>query len=483
MAGCDTQIVKILWYDPDGIDRSESWISVNGDTVSAAAPEIVWTGDTVGIAVGGVDTAELILHGVDGLGFDSQDTFVIVFDRQPPIVRCISPSPESSLITVPERMVFVVDDSPAGPNWSTLSLIVNGDLFTAGDESITISGDTVIFNTAAAELPETENLSVAIHISDMAYTCPNATDTSFEFHIVRPEFWWELVAPQGISACESVEVLAVFHANFEIAYDSLKGALGENAVNIAHSGDTAAVLLPGHFLNSGVNTLAVWNIMDTTGRIKIDDTVFVPVLYDASAPSILPIYPPPGENVPAGASVVALVYDDFSGVDRGGVIVEFNGTPHLPEDINWHGDTLVMPLPENILGEVEVCITASDMPDLCAPHSHRLCWEFNIPGVGPSVQIIEPENGAFTHNPTQKIVAKISAENGIERSGILMRINGREYPADSPEISLSGDTLIFTPAVNWQDGDTVNFEFILTDNLGLMTETNSYFICDFSPPV
>ncbi len=481
-AGCDSQQVVILIYDPDGVDESRTTIAIDGLVRSGTDDFFRWHGDSVMFEIAAEESTRIVIHAYDSLGFDSEDTFIVRFDREPPEIVLLSPTLDSELVGVPDQIQLLVRDSGAGVDWTTFSLIVNGNLFTSADASVEIHGDTVMFNPQVGGISPTEHLTCAVHAADRAFGCVNARDTSFEFSILQPSFWWELLEPQGISACGTVEVSAVFHSNFPLEFDSLRAKLGGENILLTHSGDTINALLNGQDLTSGVNTLSVWGICDTAGRITLTDTVFIPILYDAGSPTILPLYPQPGENAPAGASVVAVIRDDFSGIDKFSTVVEFNGTPTLTDTINWHGDTLVMPVPEGITGEVEVCITANDMPDQCLPHSQRLCWTFNIPGVGPTAQIIQPPEGAFTHDRSQKIVAIIRAENGLDLSMIRLRVNGREFSVGSEEISLRGDTLVFEPSSPWQDGDTVNFEISLTDEFGLTTHESSYFVCDFSPP-
>jgi len=484
--GCAEQEIKILWFDPDGFDRTHSIININGSLHSASDAIFHWLDDTVSFSVNTSDIShiEIILSGYDILGFGSSDTFDFSVDRTPPVVRFISPSPDTELYDISDDWKIVVMDTLSGIDWMSISFLVNGDLYTIADDALDYVGDTLIFNPTLAGIADSESIFCAIHLNDNAYICSNILDTSWNYFVFHPDLWWELAAPNGVSACDTVNAKLIFHSNFAIDFSSIHCAIAENALLSNDLSDTIFIPISANFLTSGVNTLTVWNIVDNTHRIALDETVFIPILYDALPPTILPIYPAPDEQVGSGSSIIAIIDDDYTGVNRSDVMVQFNGNSYIPDTLlNWQGDTLIMALPANILGDIEVCITASDIPDICEPRSSRVCWNFTVPGAEPTATIIEPPRGQFTHNPLQDIVIKVIGENEIDWSAANLSINDIDYHINSSSLTNSGDTIRFHPSQEWQDGDTVRLELTAYDEIGLSTQLSSYFICDFSPPI
>ena len=483
--GCTTQEIKILWFDPDGFDRTGSSVEINGVSHSADDTIFHWLGDTMSFTVNtdSISRIQIVLSGYDILGFGSSDTFDLSVDRTPPEVRFISPSPDSELFDISAIWKIVVVDTLSGVDWANISLLADGDLYTIADESLNRIGDTLVFDPELAGITAAETISCAIHLNDNAYICPNVLDTSWSYSVFHPDFWWELLAPNGVSACDTVEAKVIFHSNFAIDFSSIRTAVGTNSIPNMNSSDTIFASIPSDFLISGVNTLTVYNIIDSTHSLAVDETVFVPILYDALPPTILPIYPAPDERVSSGSSIIAVIDDDYTGIDRSSVMVRFNGNSYVPDTVNWRDDTLVMPLPDDLLGSVEVCITAADMPDICEPRSSLVCWNFYVPGAGPNIAIIEPRDGEFTHNPSQDIVIMVSGENEIDWDASILSIDDMDYNLSNSNITISGDTVRFHPAQNWSDGDTVHIKMVAYDEIGLSTRATSDFICDFSPPI
>ncbi len=484
--GCDTHRVKLLWFDPDGVDRASSSISINGVSNSASSPMFHWTADTVDFDIATIDEdiIEIILTGYDELGFSSVDTFILRIDKNPPEILSINPLPDDELYQITNSWKIVLEDNLSGIDWRSLSFLVNGNLFTIADEALNVRADTLIFNPGMAGITYyNDTIRCAIYTSDKSFHCANTLDTMWTYTLFTPDFWWELIKPQGVSACETVEVQVVFHTNFDIDFDSLFTAISNNSFNHSHRGDTLNIDIPASFLISGVNTLTVWNITDEEHIVSLPESIFVPILYDGLPPRILPIYPAPGQQISSESSVIALVEDNYTGVDRSGVIIEFDGASYFPDSINWQGDTLIFPLPEQLLGDVQICITASDMPDNCEPRNTRICWEFTIPGAGPDISIIRPYNYQYTHNPRQDILFQVNSENQIDWNTLTITIDQIIYTHNLDYITISGDTVRFAPSQNWSDGDTVRFSIAISDDIGLSSAISSQFICDYSAPV
>jgi len=483
--GCATQSVKILWFDPDELNRADSRISLSGVVYPADAPRFIWLDDTVSFEIDceSADSVMVTLSGVDMLGFTSLAAFVFKSDRTAPGIQSICPLPDSELALPLEVWKIALSDYPAGILWNSISFLVDGDLFTISDDALEHFADTLVFDPNTAEISFINDIDVALYLTDDAYGCPNEFDTSWTYRVFRPDFWWEIIEPMGVSACETVDVKIVFHSNFDIDFSSVRAIAGAHVIPSDHAGDSLLVRIPAEFMSTGVNTLSVCDFADADHGLALDDTVFVPILFDAYPPSIMPLEPSPGEAVAAGSPVIAILSDDYTGVDWDGIVFELNGSTLIPNPENRSSDSLIMFLPQALNGDVEVCITAYDMPDICEPRTSRLCWEFIVPGAGPSVVLLEPDYNVFTHDKRQKLAFRVTGENPIDFALATLDINGQAFGFDSPNISLAEDVLSFIPDEDWFDGDTVNFALTIVDELALSVEEQGKFFCDFSPPV
>ncbi len=483
--GCGHQRFSILWYDPDGVDRSASTISVLGEEFSAASDRCSWDGDVVSFDVdlaGVAGSLVVSVHGVDSLGFSADTSWAFGVDFRPPRVVPLEPAAGSQITAPFSPWKILLSDDGAGVDTASVNVIVDGNLFTSADDAVSLSGDTVIFDPNLSGISFGDEVNVAVSVSDLAFGCPNEAHAEWSYSVFRPSVWWELVSPLGVVSCDTVEVVVVLHANFGLDLEDVVAFVGGDVFPSEAFGDTVLVLVPAQSLSGGANTVALWGIVDADHGVAVDETMFVPILFDALPPTIVPIYPLPGSRVAGGSPIIVRVFDDLAGVDRDGVMVSVNGDVLVPGVGSWRGDTLSVTMPGDVRGDVEVCVVAADRPDVCDPHETRLCWEFVVPGAGPSVRLICPQNDAFTHDPRQGIRFEIESPNGLEPGGITLLVDGVVYGVDGDVLRLEGGILDFTPPGRWNDGDTVTFSLSCRDELGLEASLAGRFFCDLSPP-
>ncbi len=97
-----------------------------------------------------------------------------------------------------------------------------------------------------------------------------------------------------------------------------------------------------------------------------------------------------------------------------------------------------------------------------------------------------PLNLATSTVPDQEIrILLEDEESPVEPSTIILEVNGVEYTIDDPEMRFNEDTLVFKPASEWPDGDSVYFELISAKDVhGLPTQNRhgSRFFPDHSGP-
>ncbi|OQX89334.1 MAG: hypothetical protein B6D65_03750 [candidate division Zixibacteria bacterium 4484_93] len=104
----------------------------------------------------------------------------------------------------------------------------------------------------------------------------------------------------------------------------------------------------------------------------------------------------------------------------------------------------------------------------------------------PEAELLSPPIGAISSCPDQKISFLITDDGEIDAESIHLLVNGVEYTADSPELSLSDSLLEFYPTSPFSNGDTIRFSLInLSDTEGacIGEPVSGYFIVDTEPPL
>ncbi len=123
---------------------------------------------------------------------------------------------------------------------------------------------------------------------------------------------------------------------------------------------------------------------------------------------------------------------------------------------------------------VRICAFASDYcADYCAPNTSSRCWTFYVTSGDIMVNLIEPvdlnDDGRVVSNcACQGIVWDIMHTQPLDTGSIQVQVRGTIYMLSSPELRLSGDSLIFTPSAPcFSDGDSINFTILyIADTLG-----------------
>ena len=105
----------------------------------------------------------------------------------------------------------------------------------------------------------------------------------------------------------------------------------------------------------------------------------------------------------------------------------------------------------------------------------------------PECELICPENGAIFSFCDTAVLIALSDENGIHEGSVLFEIADSVYTYDSPQLTISGDTLLRFAfnTESFEHVDTIHFELqLIADTLGNETvfPINGFFVTDKSPP-
>ncbi len=141
---------------------------------------------------------------------------------------------------------------------------------------------------------------------------------------------------------------------------------------------------------------------------------------------------------------------------------------------------------------VTVCAYAHDAcADYCGPNYGDTCWTFDVSIGAVSAELIEPvdlngDGRVISDCADQGIRWVISHEYPLVPESLAVEVCGSTYVWGDPELSLVGDTLIWTPSALWSDGDSCGFCLTSAwDNTGgsLESPVCGWVLIDLSPPV
>jgi len=222
---------------------------------------------------------------------------------------------------------------------------------------------------------------------------------------------------------------------------------------------------------------------DGEGNVAYDTLVFNTYCpsetTDIWSPCVMDLSPEPGDTVESPTVAVSAQLCDVcegayfsTGVDSASVRMMINGDEITDEltfvPLDCYGYEVLWADHEPLaVGHYTVCLSAADY----AGNAMDTCWEFDVVyDTTYEFTIIEPLNGTWTNNPEKQIIGYFT---GHIPDDFEFTVNGETYTLDSPEVTMAGDTLFFTPAEPWEDGDTVCYD--------IAGESGCFYV-DLTPP-
>lgn len=104
---------------------------------------------------------------------------------------------------------------------------------------------------------------------------------------------------------------------------------------------------------------------------------------------------------------------------------------------------------------------------------------------GPYLTAVWPPSGSWVSEDT--LISLIFTDyDGLDESSVEISVNSFSYTGSDPEITVSGDSVLFRDPSTWEDGDTITVELLaISDLLGHETPdtgTTMQFYIDKAPP-
>ncbi len=517
--GCDTLVV--LLDDFSGVNVPSCKLRLDTQLQSVGTSSYVnGYGDTVYYS--GTGTAEIYPEGpitvyVNSVRdvVDNQSTYIggdhtewhLVVDKSPPFG--IDPMPLDSGVSgeaSPNVSVAIVD-SISGVNGDSIVFEIDGVDYPMGVAGVAWDGLRASFNTGTAGLSweDRDTVDVCIRTIDMvrADRCgPNRMNVPFcwSFIVDQGGPIVEIVDPpdESWTACEFQEIYFFLMDPSGIETSTIEFSVGGTTYHgldhCTYADDTLAFTPDSPFSDGDTVSVLFSHALDSAGT-DIDAPVGSEFYIDLTSPEITAISPIPGSIFGAGVDLEWNISDLGSGVAPESTVVSVDGVDYIwPGGFSWDGSTMSFDIeastgPFEDAGTLDLCIRVADRVDAshCGPNEHDSCFILIYDGLGPTALLDYPEDSVITACADSEVRIVILDNYGVDFSTVQLRIDGVLYGLSDSEISISGDTIIFTPSASFTHLDSVDvvlidaLDFVGNGLIGAPLEWG--FIVDSQPPV
>ncbi len=491
------------------------FIVFNTDTYITDSPLISIRGDkfiirTLGIIEDGIFNT-VTVYAEDIYGLYVSKTWGFWSDLKPPEIIRTDPSYGELLVDSIQSIRILLEDNLAGINWGTVTLTVDGasTSFSINSSIGEISFEHT-FHVTTTSLDE-DSIRICVKARDNPDICSNPLDTCFIL-----KFYFDLRLPEIFPP--SNMITACLDQNLIITVFSLSGLFPSTVrltINLTDifTLDSANFTLTSHPISPS-------GFMDTCffepeiGYWVDNDTIYCqfqattrdlrslsqdwPFYTDFSPPYLIPINPVDSETLFELIDTLIFRFDDLvAGIRIAGFActVYVNDIPYeVPYStlLNISKDTFMLPL-SNIgvvlssCDTILICLHSNDKvaSEFCGPNTLYEYYSFTIDCTVPSAELLEPNFDVVISCIDQKIKFKLNSDRNLDSNSIIIEIRDTHYFYGDIELSIVRDTLIFTPAILWQNGDTIEGRLLplidKTGNSGF--EVPFKFVIDVTPPI
>jgi len=368
--------IMVELNDTSAFDISSSELSLTGDTL-LFTPSMNWhDGDSVELC---------LIDASDSFYVHITDTVCVEFyiDRQAPAFSDIQPVMYSSIDSLSPEISLVITDNLAGVDWSSVTMIVEGN-----SVDITIVGDTIDFATADSGWSwlAGDTIDICVYGSDLAQLCgANTVSLCWEIYInVGEGPIIEAVYPSSDSlwsAClDQGAIFTIIDSNGIDSSSILVTVNDDTSDTWAFCDDTLEFATTILWEDLDTITICVW-AQDSRGN-PTTDWECITFLIDLSPPVVDNIDPIPGVISSLGDIYIEL-FDSGCGILDSSLTISVGDSIYNLDHshLSWDGNELSLDssLQFEAGDTIIVCLDSiTDNPDLCLPNSMDTCWTYII---------------------------------------------------------------------------------------------------------
>ncbi len=486
---CMNESMQLEISDLEGVDERTIALSLDGIPYSVPDPSIEWDEPDLTLnppapyAHGSVH--ELCLfHVEDIIGNAFLDTLCWTFttDLRPPTISDPIPAPGDTIYEFTPMISCRILDDYHDVDESNLRILVNG----IARPSATYDGEYLSLDmTTSFPLRYGDSVVVCAQATDLIPRCaPN--DTVFCWYFItgdsiRPEAGPHYPSAESlITACDDQSVSIIVTDNIAVDEETIVIEAGGNTFhwpdNMAMFGDTL-VFTPDFTWIHGLNTICITELEDVWNNEPPEMPVCFDIMTDLAGPVFSGLEPTPDAVVSATApDIVFLPTDETTTVFPDSFIVTIDDTmvfyltPATDSIYDVIGDTVRF---YSQMGnvhlsgghEARVCVSAFDTPDICSPNLGDTCWIFSIAEGGPLATPVLPQPDMITACDYSEITIVVEDADSVNWSTLELFVLDQTYTYDSPEILISGDTIVFMPTSPFSHGDVVEVDIMRLDDM------------------
>ncbi|MBN1755677.1 hypothetical protein JW877_05625 [bacterium] len=520
ISGCDDQTIGILIEDESDINFSTISLWIDGTIYDFS--DVTVAGDTVFFASGSWSDGDNIvvrLLDVDDVngnpleGAPLEWSFLV--DLEPPFLGSAVPPSGSHISNQTPIISMNIFDTGAGLNTGSVQFTINGVTYNSTSPGVSWSGSRISIDCGLAGITFNDGDTVEVCLTNAAdlvsgsYCGPNilTDDSCWFFYIDLSAPVAELVCPinGAIVACSDQIIRILITDPNGIVHEStsvdINGTLYQySSPQVSFHGDT--LIFDPTFLWTDGDTVIISMASACDSNINCIEmgSYEWAFIVDLTPPYLDYADPEPFAVISDSMPNIHLeLPDDVSGINPTTLRISVNGIEYsgLLPGVTWPHltDYGFLINTSALLGfswddTMEICILEiSDLasPFYCGPNIYApdTCWEYYLDMIGPTAILVSPDNAVISACSLQSIVIELTDNVAVVPENIVLNINGAELRVFDPRLEYENDTLVYTPIVPWDDGDTINFEITAADDYAGNTLEGPAawsFIIDLSPP-
>jgi hypothetical protein len=325
-------------------------------------------------------------------------------DVTPPGLREIGPAPDATNVPTNSSIGFVLEDTGAGLDLTSIDFAVDGVMIVENGEDET--GGEVLFRgddrayrvlwQPSDPLPAGAQVDVSIDAAD-AYTVPNVMPTmSYSFQVgagedTDPPTWPGTVGAQQAKGTSQSSVVVRWNVAEDALSPPVHYRIYYSTVNPPWGGTIVDYVVPEPAVNYDLEYEISGLIPDETyyfgvravdntspGNMENNTSVVWALVHDTSPPYVTDLSPAPGQaGVPPEQAIFFRIRDDGDGVDISSIEMRVNGVQVVPSITPNEDYTSVAiyyaHLPFGQQEQVDVWVQAADLaapPNVMSPFTY-----------------------------------------------------------------------------------------------------------------